>query len=245
MALQLSNFIDIHTHILPGLDDGPKNLEESADLARCYTDIGVTRIIATSHYIPGTAWAASRQRILETIVELQNYLQNQGIPLILFPGMEIAFHKKLQEHLKADLFLPLGASASYLLEPSFTDSADALFYCLDQLLEQEQDIILAHPERIPALRESVNIVDDLVRQGLRIQINIGSLLGKFGMESRHAGFELLERNCVHYLASDAHGANSRRPPSTAEWATLESELGADALEQLCCLNPAQLLVQKN
>jgi protein-tyrosine phosphatase len=245
MSLKLSNFIDIHTHILPGIDDGPKNLEESAALARCYTDLGITQIIATPHYIPGTAWSTSSQRIVEKITELQGYLQSKDIPLTIFPGMEIAFHKKFQEHLKSDTFLPLGTSSYYLLEPSFTDSAEALLHCLDQLLEQGRKIILAHPERIPALRETANVFDEYVRNGLKIQINIGSLLGKFGSESKHIGFNLIEGNCAHYLASDAHGINSRKPPTEEEWLDLETNIGPDVLEQLCCINPAQLLVDKN
>ncbi|MCX5871354.1 MAG: hypothetical protein NTY00_12170 [Deltaproteobacteria bacterium] len=242
--MSLSDFIDIHTHILPGIDDGPQNLEESAALARCYTDMGITQVIATSHYIPGTAWAASSQLILEKIAELQGYLQRNSIPLAIFPGMEIAYHKKLQEHLETQTFLPLGTSFHYLLEPSFTDSAEALFHCLDQLLEQGRKIILAHPERIPGLREMRNPIDQLVRQGLKIQINTGSLLGKFGAESKHVGLQFIESNCVHYLASDAHGVNSRRPPTGEEWSQLGIILGIDVLEQLCCINPAQLLAEK-
>jgi len=245
MSLQLSDFIDIHTHILPGIDDGPKNLEESAALARCYVDMGITQIIATSHYIPGTAWTASRHLILEKIAELQGYLQRSSIPLAIFPGMEIAYHKNLQKHLETETFLPLGASVYYLLEPSFTDSAEALFHCLDQLLEQGWKIILAHPERIPALWETGNTLNELVRQGLRLQINTGSLLGKFGVESKHAGFNFIERDCVHYLASDAHGVDSRKPPTLEEWLQLQTTLGGDLLVQLCCVNPAQLLVEKS
>lgn len=244
MSLQLSDFIDIHTHILPGIDDGPKNLAESATLARCYVDMGITQIIATSHYVPGTAWAVSSQIILEKITELQEYMQKNSIPLAIFPGMEIAYHKKLQEHLESQIFLPLGASGYYLLEPSFTDSAETLFHCLYQLLEQGWKIILAHPERIPALQKMENSIDELVRQGLRIQINSGSLLGKFGAESKHIGFNLITRKCVHYLASDAHGVKSRRPLTGEEWLQLGTTLGRDVLEQLCCINPAQLLVKK-
>lgn len=244
MSFQISDFIDIHTHILPGIDDGPKNLEESATLAQCYMDMGITQVIATPHYIPGTAWAASTRIICEKIIELQGYLQEKGIFLTVFPGMEIAYHKKLQKHLETKNFLPLGTSFYYLIEPSFTDSAESLCLCLDQLLDQGQKIILAHPERIPALQDSANILNDLVRQGLRMQINIGSLLGKFGQESKHTGLQLIERNCVHYLASDAHGVDSRRPPSKEEWVVLETYLGTGVLEQLCCINPAQLLEEQ-
>lgn len=245
MALQLSQFIDIHTHILPGLDDGPKTLEESAALARCYTEVGISQIIATCHYIPGTAWAAASQLILDKIANLQGYLQNNNIHLRIYPGMEIAYHKKLQEHLASQIFLPLGPSHYYLLEPSFTDSAEALFHCLDQLLAQGRQIILAHPERIPAVRDMGFAIAELVRQGLKIQVNIGSLLGKFGADSKQAGLNLIAGNCAHYLASDAHGVESRKPPTSEEWLQLVTTLGIQLVEQLCCINPAQLLMNKD
>jgi protein-tyrosine phosphatase len=241
MSFSPANFIDIHTHILPGMDDGPKNLEESAALVRCYTDMGIRQVIASPHYIQGTAWAPSSLSVLDQLAVLQAFLQSQNITMTIFPGMEIAYHKKIVEHLLLNKFLPLGTSSWYLLEPSFTDSSDALFSCLDPLLEQGYSIILAHPERIPTLWSASNTLMSLVGQKLRIQLNIGSLLGKFGKESRKFGMKLLAANCVHYLASDSHGALNRRPPVQEEWETLENELGADILEKLCCIHPAQLL----
>ncbi len=243
MSFQCSQWVDIHTHILPGLDDGPKTLEESANLAGYYRDLGVTHLIATPHYIPGTAWAASIPTILEKIAELQQYLQEREIYINISPGMEIAFHKRLPEQLEAKKVLPLGDSNHYLLEPSFTDATDALFPCLDTLLAQGHSIILAHPERIPALAKNIQSLVLLVGQGLKMQVNTGSLLGKFGPESQRVGRQFLDLDCVHYLASDAHGVHARRPPDRAEWAILETELGADVLERLCCINPARLLAR--
>jgi protein-tyrosine phosphatase len=243
MSFSPATFIDIHTHVLPGMDDGPKNLEESAALIRCYTDMGIRQVIASPHYIQGTAWAPSSLSVLDQVAVLQSFLQSQNIAMTIFPGMEIACHKKMGEHLLLNKFLPLGTSSWYLLEPSFTDGADAFFSCLEPLLEQGYSIILAHPERIPALWLAGDALMSLVGQKLRIQLNIGSLLGKFGKESRKAGMELMAANCVYYLASDSHGALNRRPPVQEEWETLEKELGADLLEKLCCLHPAQLLAE--
>ena len=245
MALNISDIIDIHTHILPGVDDGPKTIEESAALAKCYADMGVKTIIATSHFIPGTAWAVSSQLILEKIEVLKKYIEAKGIALAILPGMEIAFHKKLPERLAGKTVLPLANSTWYLLEPSFTDSADDLLYCLENLIEHEVKIILAHPERIPAFQEGVYQLSKLVMQGMRLQINTGSLLGKFGSKSRQAALDCINSDCVHYLASDAHGIDARRPPNTEDWAELEKMLGVDLLRQLCCVHPAQLLHGEN
>ncbi len=243
-AQKKSAFIDIHTHILPGIDDGPKNLEESAALAKCYVELGIQRIIATSHFIPGTAWAPSSGLILAKIAELQDYLRTNDISLTIFPGLEIAFHKKILERLETKTVLPLGTSDWYLLEPSFSDSADALLHSLHRLMEKGWKIILAHPERIPALQEMKNPFTEFVRQGLRLQLNTGSLLGKFGAESKRCGFDFISSGSVHYLATDAHGVDARRPPTEQEWLELEKELGVDLLRQLCCVHPAELLGEK-
>ncbi|MCK5681797.1 hypothetical protein KAI46_13400, partial [bacterium] len=117
--MKLSDFIDIHTHILPGLDDGPKELSESIVLARLYTDVGIKMVFATPHFLPGTAWSASPEKILAATQMLQDSLHHSGSKLILIPGMEIAIQKNMGMNLDRGRYLPLGNSSAYLLEPPF------------------------------------------------------------------------------------------------------------------------------
>ncbi len=241
MAAQLSNFIDIHTHLLPGMDDGPQSFEESVALAGYYSQLGIKKVITTPHYIPGTAWSVSRDQVLESLEKLQLLLREKGIPLEIYPGMEIAFHKNILNRLTNDSLLPLGTSSYYLLEPSFNDSLDALLQCVKDLMESGWSLILAHPERIRSFQHTLQPLIALVQQGLKVQMNIGSLLGKFGSKSRETGQKLLELDCVHFLASDAHGADKRRPPDKKEWLDLHNLLGEQLLKQLCSVNPSELL----
>lgn len=241
MAVDISQFVDIHVHILPGIDDGAKNLDESVALAEAYVNEGITRIIATPHFIPGTAWAADRDRIAEKILELQKNLQKKNIPLKIFPGMEIAYHKKLISRLEKDLLQSLAGSGTYLLEPSFNDSTAGLLQCAKQIMQKECGVILAHPERIPAFQHTIEPLLDLAKEGLQIQLNVGSLLNKFGESSKRLAMHLFDKECVHYLASDAHSTERRTPVTGAEWKILNDLLGDALITRICVTNPNELL----
>lgn len=236
------DIIDIHAHILPGLDDGPKTLEESLEMARCYTRLGIGKVICTPHFIPGTAWAAARGLVLEKIAAVQGYLRDNDVDLTLFPGMEIAFHKKLRERLENGQLMPLAGSTRFLVEPSFSDSADELLDMLEILVGRGYGIILAHPERIAAIQEMADsFADFAIEHGVNIQLNSGSILGKFGSDSHRTAMQFIDRECVQFVASDAHGVDARRPPDETEWIELERIIGVELLKRWCCSNPAELL----
>lgn len=241
MPPDISKFIDIHTHILPSIDDGPKNLEESAAMARCYIDLGISKIIATPHFIPGTAWAANREKINEKVTEVQNYLNEQNIALQIYPGMEIAYHTKVMSRLEKGLLQSLANSQYYLLEPSFQDSQHDVLQCARQLMEQGQKVILAHPERIKTFQENLEPLRAAIISGLEVQLNSGSILGKFGETCKQTAMQLIVADNVHYLASDAHSADNRKPLDVKEWQHLSDSLGDKLLSTLCISNPQKII----
>ncbi len=158
MAVQIKDFIDIHCHILPGLDDGAKDMAESLEIARCYERTGIKKVIATPHFLPGTAWAAEKEIVKQSVQELQASLDRNNIDLQVLPGMEIAFHKRLEERMRTNSFLPLGESGYYLIEPSFHGEQDSLLENLKSLLKMGQKLILAHPERIDRLHNRLDVL---------------------------------------------------------------------------------------
>jgi protein-tyrosine phosphatase len=199
-------------------------------------------VICTSHFIPGTAWAASREIVLEKMAAVQDCFDSNAVDVTLLPGMEIAFHCKLVERLEHGQLLSLAGSSRFLVEPSFNDGVDELLDTLEILTGRGYGIILAHPERIPAIQEMAEAVAGFVlKHGVEIQLNAGSLLGKFGDDSRRTALRLIERECVQYLGTDAHGAEARRPPDAAEWGELERIVGGDRLRLWCCVHPAGLV----
>lgn len=220
MSLEINKFVDIHTHILYGVDDGSRNLQESIAIAKSYVHVGVKRIVATPHFLPGTAWAVPKDKVIKGIDSFQKVLDHQGIDLKVLYGMEIAFHKNLIQRIERGTVLPLGESEHYLIEPSFSGEQESLLSCLSTLLEKGYKLILAHPERIEGLRDKMNIIRKLVEKGLLIQINSGSLLGYFGRDTKKSALHFGQKKCLHFIASDAHDSKKRAPLNEKEWSLL-------------------------
>lgn len=240
MIFYLNDFVDIHTHILPGLDDGPKDIAGSIAIARCYEKAGIKVIVATPHFLPGTAWAAAKERVLESVQALQANFDQAKIDLKVIPGMEIAYHKKLEERILADLVLPLGQSRYFLIEPSFQGEQEGLLACLLSLLNKGQKLILAHPERADFFQQMPQVLKKFVDLGLRIQVNAGSLLGYFGEKSKATAELLRQYNCIHFIASDAHDHSKRGPLNTSEWESLLACPGGEELLSLCNNNITEI-----
>lgn len=222
MKFERKSFIDIHTHILPGLDDGAKDMDESLELARCYQRAGITKVVATPHFLPGTSWSAGREKVLETVAALQEQLDGLSIDLQILPGMEVGYHKKMADRIGAGLLLPLGDSEYYLIEPSFHGDQDIFLDHLGGMLREGHKLIVAHPERIEGLQQTDRLIK-LVEHGLLLQINAGSLLGGFGRKSLQVARDLFSRGCGHFIASDTHDTR-KRPP-----------LGEQAFEKLLAI----------
>ncbi len=104
-----AGLVNIHCHILPGIDDGARDLEQSVAMARLWAAAGFAAVVATPHFIPGTAWATDARIISERVAAVQARLDAEAIPLRVYPGMEIAFHKRLVERLHSGTVLPLAA----------------------------------------------------------------------------------------------------------------------------------------
>jgi protein-tyrosine phosphatase len=155
--------------------------------------------------------------------------------------LEIAFHKRLVDRVQAGSVLPLGLSAHYLIEPDFHGSQEDLLHAVRGLLDQGHRVIIAHVERITAFQRNYDPLLRLARQGLEIQVNSGSLLDHFDERCRKTALELLANDCVHYLASDAHGARRRTPPSPEERQRLADLINPETLARLWQTNPARLL----
>lgn len=240
MTFRLNEFIDMHTHILPELDDGPKDMAGSIAIARCYEKVGIKTVVATPHFLPGTAWAPAKERVLESMQVLQSNLEHANIDLKVVAGMEIAYHKKLEERILAEIVLPLGRSGYFLIEPSFQGEQDGLLASLQSLLNKGRKLILAHPERAEMFQRMPQVLKKYVAQGLRIQVNAGSLLGYFGEKSKAAAELLRQGDCIHLIASDAHDHSKRAPLNAEEWQNLLACPGGDELLLSCNANMSEI-----
>jgi protein-tyrosine phosphatase len=208
--------IDLHCHIVWGIDDGPQTIEESLALARVAVADGTRLIVATSH----VSWSYRNDAatIAARVEELRERLAAEQIALEVRTGAEIA--ATLLGDLEADELARLtlgGAGGGWLLiEPPFTPvvtGIDALIYGLQR---DGYRVLLAHPERCPAFHRDRALLEALVAAGVLTSITAGSLVGRFGKPVQRFALQLLRDELVHNVASDAHDAVGRPPTIATE-----------------------------
>lgn len=204
--------IDLHSHLLPGIDDGPPAADGSLELAREAALTGVTVMAATPHItwdLPNTSVT-----VAEGIADLQPQLDAAGIGIRIVPGGEIAASRARELSDDELRGLRLGGGDWLLVECPLSVAAIGFDQVLYELQARGHRVVLAHPERSPALHREPHKVEALVGAGMLAQITAGSLTGQFGSTVKRFTHELIEQGLVHNLASDAHDA-IRRPPAIA------------------------------
>lgn len=205
--------IDLHCHVLPGIDDGPETIEDSVTLARAASAAGTQILVATSH----VCWnyrndAGTMHRL---VAELNARLAAEKVPVEVRAGAEIAMTRVGDLDPQELSRLTLGGSGRYLLvEPPFTPTVSGLEAVVFDLQRQGYRVVLAHPERCPAFHRDRSILDDLVGAGVFTSVTAGSLVGRFGRDVRRFALDLVGDGMVHNVASDAHN-HIRRPPGIA------------------------------
>jgi len=204
--------IDLHCHVLPGIDDGPKTIEESLAVARAAAAAGTRTIVATSH----VSWEYPNRAdtIARLVAELNGRLSAAGDALEIRSGAEIAM-TRLPDTPPDELSrLTLGGGRWLLVEPPFTVVATGLDVLIADLRVRGYQVVLAHPERCPAFHRDRLMLEALVRSGVLTSVTAGSFDGRFGSAVRRFSLELVRDGLVHNVASDAHD-DSRRPPTIA------------------------------
>jgi protein-tyrosine phosphatase len=233
--------IDLHCHVLPGLDDGPATIPEALALAGAAAASGTTTLVATPHI--DWRWGVSPAEIATRAATFVEILGREGVELDLRTGGEIALSRLpdlTSEELAA---LRLGGGPYLLIEsPLFLTSGNFDLPLLRMCADGES-IVLAHPERCPLFQQEPELLVRLVREGLLCSITAGSMRGDFGRRVRRFTIDLLREQLVHSVCSDAHD-HVRRPPTIADAFThLARELPdiADQAEWLTRLAPAAIL----
>lgn len=221
-----SRLIDLHIHLLPGLDDGASDVDATCELAAACVADGIDAVAATPHV---SREYATRPAALEAALGLaRGVVERASIPLKIYSGAEVAIDQLDQltdDELRAFTIGPGGNHL--LLETPYASWPLDLELHIGRLATLGIRAVLAHPERSAAVQESDGIehLAFAVSRGVRTQVTAGSLSGRFGRTAQSLAQELLERELVHLVASDAHNAE-RRPPRMREAA---AAVGSDEL----------------
>jgi protein-tyrosine phosphatase len=201
--------IDIHAHVLPGLDDGPRTMEQSIALARAVSDAGTAVVVATPHIRQDHRFPA--ERVAPAADELNACLGEAGIPLRVLPAGELSIAKAAEFDEAALTPLALGAGPYILVESPYTHLGGLLETTLFDLQVKGFRPVLAHPERSPSFQRDRHRLVELVRTGMLCSVTASSFTGRFGKTVRRNSLELLRSGMVHNIASDTHDLASRRP----------------------------------
>ena len=234
--------IDLHCHILPGVDDGPKNLTESLEMVRIFKDAGYCRVVATPHQVPGTTWMLSIGEIRNRLAELNQAINIKGLELDVLQGMEISFDPLIPDLLGKGQLLTLGKTSYVLIETPFQQLPLGWEQVVFAILAKGYFILLAHPERCVQLAASPQLVDRLIDSGVYLQVNWDSFLGYHGRDALRLAHHLAESGYIHCLATDSHNPQERHAAHVRlAAAKIEKLMGSENLQRIATENPLRIL----
>ena len=234
--------IDLHTHILPGLDDGSPDLETSVLMAAVAAESGVTHLVATPHSNQRGAFENYASPALQVRFDcLCAAVREAGIPLELSLGMEIFGTGDVLQLLHDGRLLTLGGGRYLLIGFGFHEDPLRIERLLDALLAAGYWPVVAHPERYYGLQRMPNYLFDWANRGIVLQVNKGSLFGRFGRGAQALAAAMLERGLVGCVASDAHGPDVRTPDLAGAWDYLAERCSEELARCLLEDNPGRIL----
>lgn len=234
--------IDVHVHILPGIDDGAETYEESVGIIKNLVAGGVSDVIATPHYINETNYMSPRSENRKLINELKKRLKKEGIEVNVFLGNEIYIDKNILKMIKNRKIAPLAESKYLLVELPLNDEFDGYEDVFLELMENDYKVVLAHPERYAMIQEDFEIAKKLHNEGVLLQCNLASIVGKYGHGAKKVLQRLAREKMIFAFGSDMHhpGRNGFWKPAMKKLSRYYNER---ELSQVLSINPKRILAK--
>ncbi|MEH7608614.1 tyrosine-protein phosphatase [Priestia megaterium] len=248
--------IDLHCHILSGIDDGALNDEMSLKMARKAVSEGIRTIVATPHHQNGR-YLNEKKDIIQYVQELNELLKKEKIPLTILPGQEIRLYGEIIEDYQAEKILTLNDTRKYLFIEF--PSSQVPHYSQQLLFDiQSKGLIpiIVHPERNSRLLEQPDLLYKFITNGALAQVTAGSVMGHFGKKIKKFSHQLIQSNLVHFVSSDAHNLDGRSFYMREALEAIESEHGQDTVYmflenaqyvihgQMCHKEPPEMIKKK-
>jgi protein-tyrosine phosphatase len=204
--------IDLHCHILPGIDDGASSTEDALAMLRICAEEGITHVVATPHAPIPAGSSPTMEELPCRVSELNQVAQSNGIAVTVLPGSEIRFESNVQSLLANGAVLPINGTSYLLLElPLVGEWPDFVRPTIYELQLAGYQPILAHVERYPSVQRDPSLLSDLIASGVLMQINAASVLNANDDRAGHTAVRLLQARMAHIIATDAHSPTSRAP----------------------------------
>ena len=236
--------IDLHCHILPGIDDGAKTLDIALDMARIAVRDGISVTACTPHIYPGM-YMNDGPGIAKHVASLQQALDEHGIDLRLVVGADVHLVPGLLDGLRSGAIPTLHGSRYLLLEPSHTTPPPRFEDAVFDLIASGYTPVITHPERLTWVEHHYPLFLRLIQQGAWMQITAGALTGMFGTRARYWGERFLKEGHTHILATDAHSTGRRLPVLSEAAAIAERALGAAEAQNLVLHRPQAILQNRS
>lgn len=232
--------IDIHSHILPEIDDGSKDMEMSIEMAKMYLENGINKVISTPHYIDGIEnnCIEENQKIL---MELRNELQKQNLNIEIYLGNEVLVSLDVLKDLEDKKISTLNGTRYILIELPMFDIPLYVENLIYELLLKGYIPIIAHPERNTKIIENPNIMYKYIKNGALAQMNLPSLEGRYGCKIKETAEILLKHKMIHFVATDAHTCRRRSPDVANAIKILKSIVTQEEFVNLTYKNAANLI----
>jgi protein-tyrosine phosphatase len=231
------SFVDIHCHLLPGIDDGATSWDDCLAMARMAAEDGIATIICTPHQ-NGSYAHNHGDMIRELAAETQEFLDANGVGLRVLPGADVRIEDTMIKKLRQGEVLTLADRGKHVL----LELPHELYFPLEPVLDNLEAAgmvgILSHPERNQGIVRAPQLLGPLVDRGCLMQVTCGSLMGTFGPGAQELAEAMLRDGLVHFLATDAHSPKSRRPLMQRAFERTAELVGWDLAVELCCTSPA-------
>lgn len=203
-------YFDIHCHLLPGVDDGSQDMEETLEMLHIAAEEGITDMIFTPHYKQGHV--GTPRKMIETMIDrVRQAAKAEGIDIRIYPGTEIYYNSSLEEKLESGWLSRMNDTDYLLLEFSPFETYPYIKNAMDDIFSLGYHPILAHVERYQCMLGSVDNVRTLHQMGVQIQVNAGSIAGDYGFKVKHFLKKLLKNQLVDYVGTDSHNTTGRKP----------------------------------
>lgn len=199
---------DLHTHVMFGIDDGSRSLEESMIMLERLSSEGVTDVMLTPHYIENSKYNCNNKTKKQLFKEIKNEAKKRGININIYLGNEIMVNNNLMNLFNTEI-ATLNASKYLLIELPMNKEFDDLDLVIKELINNGVTPIIAHPERYSYVKDNYKWLEEYLKMGALFQSNYESLFGKYGKEAKKTLKKLLKHNMVQFLASDIHHETSK------------------------------------
>lgn len=236
-------YVDLHCHILPGIDDGARNMAQSQQMLRMAADDGIRTIIATPHHKAHKV-NADTETVKQLVNELQNWLDEEKIPIKLYTGNEILYRHETDNLLEAKQVCTLADSFYVLLEFSPRDDYAYIKHGVKEVLMAGYAPVVAHIERYDALANHKDHIEELVDMGAYMQVNASSVEGHHGFWEKRKILRWMKEDLVHFVGTDAHDEENRIPQISKSAQIVAKKCGEDVARRIYEEHPRYILQNK-